>query len=1242
MSKNQEKKPSEQQQAIIDMPTDKDVLVVAGAGSGKTFTMTARVVELINRGVAPEKILGLTFTRKAAAELLSRVSGAVGGTFMKPSVFTYDAFFQSIVRQYGLLVGFNQQTQPMSDAGAAQMISDILSEHIDELINNDIDLGSFAALVGKILALSENIAQSMIGKDCVTFEQAVERVHQWDQTFIERVDAMIGKQDIPQKKPSDKKKPKQRKKDSDKEYEKIVQQWQQEHDQYVHDIALYNADALRTIAKQREIILQFVTRFHEAKQAAHMAQYSDFTIAAYQLVTRFPSIGAKYRARFSHVLLDEYQDTSSTQAALIAALFHKSLTDRSAVSAVGDPFQSIYAWRGASPGAFRMFMDAYEMDQQRKPMPMTFTRRNSRVVLEAANTLTDRLRPREERIVQETETSKKTSAQVEEVSVPRLENIDGAVQGTLGVLEYDTFGQEVDGIVRFAKRAKQDAIARNEQRQHNGEKIHEPPYVAILFRTKTHMNEYRDALESAGLSTITVGTSALLEQPQIVDILAVLNVVADRTNSTALMRLLASPRFDVSGRDLETFARLVNQENTAMRFHALVEAGLAQEDEKNKAAVVKQYRETVPNMVFMNDIMLREDLAQLLETRGDAISAHGRNAIEQAGLIVRAVHEKMYYPLAQLVQCCIEALNMDIDLLVAGSMQNKGMLARVCLDSFLDVVNTYTQEMSSLQTPSLRGFLSWVNQLSQVNEYNDTPPDVPVDVVLSTVHQSKGLEWDSVAIVDVAQGIFPSATGEHLHVNSEGSGYTESATTWLEDCTAVPAPIRVDAAILPKFPSTATDDPVQSIHNIDDVETLDDEVFGTLRAYQQEHEGITKEDSSKWSLTQREEYGRRLHNDERRLMYVALTRAEHSALLTCARTTERTRDASLAPSTKKEPSIFLDEIVQTYDNSTEKITTPQHVDDCEVPCDFPTGFFIGTDAQEYMDAVVGDAWNTPLEHHALQGRAHWRPSLDQEMLERLRKYHDAINTRIAQYNDENTEDLQSMPMTASAQRLLANADLCASGTQSLEERAKRAILNSRVSVTAMQHMSKEKNDEIWRMIVRPIPHIASVEAQEGTQFHEWAQHFLTQRDITPVEAGNIWQERLATSRWAKRRVFCAEEDIVAGLRLQDGNVHIIPGKLDAVFEGGFDEHDASKQYTIIDWKTGHKPVKAQDIEQRLLQLDVYRLLFSKQHDVPLEAIDAALYYVSEPEARELRARDKTKEEILAQLSAGIPQIDDDE
>ena len=146
---------SPEQAKVVNAPTGDDVLVVAGAGSGKTYTMTRRIINLIAQGVPAERILGLTFTRKAASELLSRVSAAVladGGderfanrAFLKPEVSTYDAFFQTIVRQYGLLVGFDQNTQPLSQAGAIQLATTVVGRHMDILFEQD--LGAFKTVV---------------------------------------------------------------------------------------------------------------------------------------------------------------------------------------------------------------------------------------------------------------------------------------------------------------------------------------------------------------------------------------------------------------------------------------------------------------------------------------------------------------------------------------------------------------------------------------------------------------------------------------------------------------------------------------------------------------------------------------------------------------------------------------------------------------------------------------------------------------------------------------------------------------------------------------------------------------------------------------------------------------------------------------------------------------------------------------------------------------------------------------
>ena len=143
--------------------------------------------------------------------------------------------------------------------------------------------------------------------------------------------------------------------------------------------------------------------------------------------------------------------------------------------------------------------------------------------------------------------------------------------------------------------------------------------------------------------------------------------------------------------------------------------------------------------------------------------------------------------------------------------------------------------------------------------------------------------------------------------------------------------------------------------------------------------------------------------------------------------------------------------------------------------------------------------------------------------------------------------------------------------------------------------------------------------------------------ITGYSIGNSVSQRRhghGASAWAERQIVVNVPQLGT----------IVNGKLDAVFFGGLDGADRSKQYTIVDWKTGKKPRKKEEIQKKLAQLDMYRILLSAMEGVPLTAIDACLYYLSEPIEgdRQLNAADKTEEEILAELSYGIPEQSDND
>lgn len=1393
---------SPEQAKVVNAPTGDDVLVVAGAGSGKTYTMTRRIINLIAQGVPAERILGLTFTRKAASELLSRVSAAVladGGderfanrAFLKPEVSTYDAFFQTIVRQYGLLVGFDQNTQPLSQAGAIQLATTVVGRHMDILFEQD--LGAFKTVVNGVLGLSHAIGNAMIGGSTTTMDEAIGRVRAWDQAFLAQLDIAIGDTPVPDEAPKAKV-PTKNKKDT----EETFAAKQEEYRAQLRDICVYKCAQLRDVTRRRETLLTLVEEYEREKRVQNMAEFSDFTIAAYQLVARFPSIGERYRRRYTHVLLDEYQDTSTTQAMLLATLFHPQSADadadrsssrwreaarsagewskdgvglsRSAVNAVGDPFQSIYAWRGASPGAFRMFQKDFGMPADAKPYPLSVTRRNTCIVLRAANNLTEPLRipPR-----------RAGSSLMREVDVANLSTMDNAAEGTIGVLGFATFGQEADAVARFAKQA----IARY-RKDATATAASDTPHVAVLFRGKTHMAQFAQELERAGLTTLVVGYSALLERPEVQDLIALLHAAADHTDSASLMRLLATPRFGLGSESLTRLAGMAEDLDSQCRYRALVESGIigsgsdgARADDGHDEAIastsidsglvseadggsdiatfadpqvkaiVKQYRDRVPHAVFLIDMMMRDDLPSLLSRRGGFDETTSRRII-QAGEVLQRVHAVTNHPLKEVIDAAVRALNLDIDTIVAQAVKNPSQpvnptQARSPLQSVAALVDTYTQEIVEGVNPTLRGFMSWVDSLGQIEEDTAAVPDTPADVVLMTIHQAKGLEWDAVAVVSMQSGVFPSNQGGlHVELDAEhpGGGAGESWTppeykatvrSWADDPAAVPAPVRVDAGILPRFPHDANPDdaPVETLRALDDVEVIDDEFYGDLRS-KDIGDDMDVADPSSWYLTQEEEYGRRLLADERRLAYVALTRAKKDALLTYSQYSILDRDPSQylnrpgkRPSASK-PSVFWTEMQDSlchesglvsacksrsagYSENADAIadSSPDlavagaasgasaHPSLDQLGVDRPQGFFVGDHATEYERDVVEEAWNAPLEEREQAGGPTWPAKLSEETLSKLTGGLSGDSGLV-------TDDPDSL--LARARMLVEDPDLMpwsfGRGEREIDRyvrrQAEHLLEHGRQNVTALQaragHMTQREERGYWRGLIRPIPRVASPAAEAGTLFHAWAEQFINAYgdgqsidadgigayDSSSIETGTagtcrepvtresllhdlselemksdtltakerqltVWQRRLAESTWSERRPAWAERQIVVSIP-QLGDV-IVNGKLDAVFHGGLDANDPTKQYTIVDWKTGRKPRKPQDIEHKLVQLDWYRLLLSYIEHVPLDRVDATLYYLSEPDegARELHARAKTEQEILAELSSGIPEGSDND
>lgn len=1156
---------SAEQSAAITAPANKNMIIVAGAGSGKTYTMTRRVIDLIDRGVAPESILGLTFTNKAASELLARVAQAVSqhanvskqsfGTsvsssnslssssnaFLKPEVMTYDAFFQSIVRQYGLLVGFDHNTQPLSDAGARELIKPLVNEYVDKH-PEIVKLYKFDALVDDVLALAADISCSMIGlnsrgESLDNTSSAVLEIQNWNNAWIEHLQKALSSAEttkIVAKKPSAVKL-RRAKTESDEKYFKKCENYGKEYVEYLN-ITLKNTcydscNKLFEAAKKRAALLDLVLSFDSAKRSANMAQFSDFTIAAYRLVTHFPSIAAQYRRQYSQVLLDEYQDTSTTQAMLIATLFHNSsvaigkssesndscentsvgdsfVNQQTHIAAVGDPFQAIYSFRGASSGAFRKLQQALNIDKSSE-FSLTQTRRNSKLILQAANAITKPLR---------VPSLRKSSSLASEVEVKNLQYLENAPQGSVSVLNMPTQYQEIEAVVRFVKYVKQNALAQNDNILASDLQAR----VAVLFRSKTNIAMYEEALQKAGLRTLTVGYSALLEKPEVKDVLALLSAVADHTNTSALMRLLATPRFALSTDDLEALANAATDENVEYVFNALAQAGLV-DSKAPRASWAKLVREqqskgaqtnSVHGGVFIADVLLeafnstvfaKNSTKDTLNHLKNKLSSKANAAILRAGKVLDAVERAQSGSLHDVVRTAVEALNIDIDVAVSRALMNENSSNSTLLNdmhSTLDVISSladaYLQEMSDFTQPTLRGFIAWIQNIDKIDD-QPASVDEPADVVLMTIHQSKGLEWPAVAIVGLNEGAFPSSQGDGLRVKQtkQDGVYFESAYATLEIASKVPVPIRVDADILPRFPHNAdlsvSMNPQESLKNMETVEKIDAEIYGSRaqamldlaeKFYEREDvpEGAIPVEARQiydaamktgtLPLSQVEERGRALHVDERHLMYVALTRAKFAALLTCSQSSAMTADvngedsedgavnaaaagsaSNTSSSRSKKPSVFWNEVFKEMQESCGSIA--------EVKVDLDeVGYAVGESASKFAE-LFSEPSGIPSENNK-QPLA-WPSASSEYVRDALNKSAEyseiadisAVDKAGAVDKSCESDKLDENSLLSRAEALLQDEDLMPKidwyhNTVALKKRADQLSKVENVNVTAVQ------------------------------------------------------------------------------------------------------------------------------------------------------------------------------------------------
>jgi DNA helicase II / ATP-dependent DNA helicase PcrA len=693
-------KPSGPQSKIIsaiDNPLEPAV-VIAGAGSGKTETMAARVVYLVaNNVLKPHQVLGLTFTRKAAGELNIRIrkrlkqlsqgmkEAGVPVHFenFDTSVTTYHSYAGRILSEHAIRLGIDADSSPMGEAALWMLANRIVQ-------NWDVDGFTYesvpSTVVEDLMGLTSQALEHQVSGDQIIAE---------DQRLIEKLATMGGALNDGVRK------------------------------------------AERT-SLQRIALVEMMNHFIEVRRTSGELSFDDQIALAATIAEKFVDVGAIERTKYPVVLLDEYQDTSHSQVRLLSTLFGGGHP----VTAVGDPCQSIYTWRGAAAGTIGAFNNYFPKGPGAKG-PKQFnlleTFRNDIAILDAANLISAEVR-NDKKIV-----------------VPPLSARSGAGPGDLLCGIYENLEAEAQAIVEYFLPLWGT----------DGEKTSDLSF-AVLVRKKSQIPIIQSALTAAGIRSEVLGLGGLIHVPEVADIVALLKVIDSPDAGGALMRHLTGPRINLGPRDIAALGRF--------------SSSLARADSIDNRSIVKNIIAGNPLAAESDDQFtgsLIDALDEIEKANRSTFSPAGFARLSQFSADLRRLRTRAYGPITDLILEIERYLNLDSEV----ALREEGIHGRRHLDRFLDEANKFARSGGSLHA-----FLSWLDVASKAESgLKAGAPDVDKSVVqILTIHMSKGAEWDVVAIPGLTDGTFPSDS-------------SRSPENWTTNERFIPFALRRDSDVVPQL-----------------------------------------------------------------------------------------------------------------------------------------------------------------------------------------------------------------------------------------------------------------------------------------------------------------------------------------------------------------------------------------------------------------------------------------------------------
>ncbi|MFH9547551.1 UvrD-helicase domain-containing protein [Streptomyces sp. NPDC017435] len=1143
----------EQTACIIAPPAPQ--VIVAGAGSGKTTVMAARVVWLVGTGqVAPDQVLGLTFTNKAAGELAERVRKALiraGVTDPdvidpdnppgEPVISTYHAFAGRLLTDHGLRIGLEPTSRLLADATRYQLAARVLREAPGPYPSLT---RSFADLISDLLALDAELAEHLVRP---------EDLRAWDAALLSGLEGA----------------------------------------------RLTNADLRKvpeTAAARRELA-DLVLRYRTAKRERDLLDFGD-QIALAARLAQVPEVGPILREQFRVVLLDEYQDTSVAQRILLAGLFGGGTGHP--VTAVGDPCQAIYGWRGASVANLDDFPEhfAHADGSTARRQSLSENRRSGGRLLDLANGLAEPLRA--------------MHAGVEALRPAPGAERDGAVRCAL----LNTHAEEMDWIA--------DSVA------HLVRTGKAPGEIAVLCRTAGDFAQIQAALVARDVPVEVVGLSGLLHLPEVADLVAVCEVLQDPGANASLVRLLSGPRWRIGPRDLALLGRRAR----LLVGHA---RGGADDDRDRRLA------EAVEGVDPSEVISLADALDTFLETplysdggTGDddglPFSPDARVRFARLATELRDLRRSLADPLMDVLHRVLAVTGLEVEL--SASPHALAARRRETLSNFLDIAASFAASESQA---SLLAFLGFLRTAAQYEKGLDNAlPGGENTVKVLTAHKSKGLEWDVVAVPGLVSGTFPSSQGREK---------------WTAQAKVLPHGLRGDAATLPDLGSWDARG-MKAFHEaMKDHQHTEELRLGYVTFTRPR--SLLLGSGHWWGPTQKKPRG---PSDFLQELYEHCA-AGHGEIEVWADEPEEDEenpvlhaatadqvwplpldDDALARRRAAAETVltYLDDVASHQDGHSDATHDPDTYDDPDWPPppdedelaqephydepgyggppddEPPYGESDPFEDTRFEDVPPTDVPPTDVPHENVpfDRPAHPEDTAGQGPWSSGRPGavpHQATAPGRAASRPRRTS------LTPEEARAVASwdRDLDALAGELLRTRRSVTDVPLPTTLTASQVLRLAADpDGLAQELARPMPRPPQPAARRGTRFHAWVEarfeeltlpllepHELPGQDAEIADERDLeaLKEAFERTEYAHRTPYRVEAPFQLALAGR-----VVRGRIDAVYKEG----DAdSATYDIVDWKT-HRARTADP-----LQLALYRLAWAEQQGVPVESVTAAFLYV---------------------------------